>query len=72
MVVDWARANVCFFFSFLPERDEREAIDKSNIIKGGLRHAKPRYKGGYNEGPGEDDLPAEVEETGQSDTRRVI
>jgi hypothetical protein len=56
----------------LPERDEREAIDKSNIIKGGLRHAKPRYKGGYNEGPGEDDLPAEVEETGQSDTRRVI
>ncbi|KAL2859730.1 hypothetical protein BJX68DRAFT_262151 [Aspergillus pseudodeflectus] len=54
------------------ERDEREAIDKSNIMKGGLRHAKPRYKGGYNEGPDEDDLPAEVEETGQSDTRRVI
>ncbi|KAL3457998.1 hypothetical protein BJX64DRAFT_292562 [Aspergillus heterothallicus] len=54
------------------ERNEREAIDQSNVMRGGLRHAKPRYQSGYNEGPGEDDLPAEVEVTGQSDTRRVI
>lgn len=41
------------------DRDENEAIDKSNIIQGdGLRHAKPQTDNGYNEGPNEDELPA--------------
>ncbi|KAJ6023490.1 hypothetical protein N7499_008886 [Penicillium canescens] len=42
------------------EEDENEAIDKSNILRGDrLRHAKPRTSNKYNEGPEEDDLPAE-------------
>ncbi|KAI9791305.1 MAG: hypothetical protein M1816_004086 [Peltula sp. TS41687] len=42
------------------ERDEKEAIDKSNIIKGDrTRHAKPQGPG-YSEGPDEDDLPKAV------------
>ncbi|KAL4868515.1 hypothetical protein BDV12DRAFT_169591 [Aspergillus spectabilis] len=56
------------------ENDEREAIDKSNILRGkgrSLRHAKPQAATGYDEGPGEDDLPDLAFETGQSDTRRV-
>ncbi|KAL2809454.1 hypothetical protein BJX63DRAFT_435119 [Aspergillus granulosus] len=53
------------------ERDERGMINQSNAVKGGLRQVKPGCKGGYNEGPGEDDLPAETEETGQSNTRKV-
>ncbi|KXG52187.1 uncharacterized protein PGRI_084710 [Penicillium griseofulvum] len=41
--------------------DEREAINKSNIMRGErLRHAKPRTANRYNEGPGEDELPAEA------------
>ncbi|PLB55555.1 hypothetical protein P170DRAFT_506123 [Aspergillus steynii IBT 23096] len=40
------------------DRDETEAIDKSNIIRGdGLRHAKPQTQNQYSEGPDEDDLP---------------
>lgn len=42
-----------------PERDEKEAIDKSNIIKQRTRHAKPQGPG-YSEGPEEDDLPKSV------------
>ncbi|KAJ5543321.1 hypothetical protein N7535_005749 [Penicillium sp. DV-2018c] len=43
------------------EKDENEAIEKSNILKGDrLRHAKPRTSNKYNEGPDEDDLPAEA------------
>ncbi|KAI1614956.1 hypothetical protein EDD37DRAFT_401593 [Exophiala viscosa] len=51
------------------EQDEKEAIDKSNIIKGRTRHAKP--VGSYSEGPDEDDLPKEVKsgEDGTSATR---
>jgi hypothetical protein len=49
------------------DRDEKEAIDESNVIKGDrLRHAKPTS--GYREKE-EDDLPAAVEETGRSSTR---
>ncbi|GIJ89083.1 hypothetical protein Asppvi_008012 [Aspergillus pseudoviridinutans] len=54
--------------------DEREAIDKSNILRGDrLRHAKPRTANKYNEGPGEDDLPDPVRygDSGVSSTRRV-
>ncbi|PGH14386.1 hypothetical protein AJ80_05976 [Polytolypa hystricis UAMH7299] len=54
------------------ERDEQEAVDKSNILKGDrTRHAKPQTASGYNEGPNEDDLPAEVTrgDTGQSSMR---
>lgn len=44
------------------EDDEREAINKSNVMRGDrLRHAKPRTANKYNEGPGEDDLPAGLE-----------
>ncbi|PGH05847.1 hypothetical protein AJ79_06689 [Helicocarpus griseus UAMH5409] len=51
-------------------RDEQEAINPSNIMKGSrTRHAKPQAATKYSEGPGEEDLPAEVENTGQSDTR---
>ena len=39
------------------ERDDKEAIDKSNILKSRTRHAKPQGPG-YSEGPDEDDLPA--------------
>ncbi|KAI9367779.1 hypothetical protein BJX61DRAFT_547172 [Aspergillus egyptiacus] len=56
------------------EQDEREAIDKSNILRGGrTRHAKPQYPTGYSEGPEEDDLPAEVAEgtVGRSSMKRV-
>jgi hypothetical protein len=46
-------------------KDEKEAIDESNIIKGDrTRHAKTTA-GGYKEKE-EDDLPAEVEQSGQS------
>ncbi|KAL1978713.1 hypothetical protein VTN31DRAFT_1572 [Thermomyces dupontii] len=54
------------------EQDEREAIDRSNILKGSrTRHAKPRTRNAYNEGPDEDDLPAEVLQgnSGRSSTR---
>lgn len=45
----------------LLDRDENEAIGKSNIIQGdGLRHAKPQTENGYNEGPNEDELPEEA------------
>ncbi|KAJ5363824.1 uncharacterized protein N7496_009537 [Penicillium cataractarum] len=37
--------------------DEKEAIDRSNIIDERTRHAKPQTDNGYNEGPSEDDLP---------------
>ncbi|KAL5334542.1 hypothetical protein BJX70DRAFT_12671 [Aspergillus crustosus] len=56
------------------ERDEREAIDKSNILRGkgrNLRHAKPQAPTAYDEGPGEDDVPDLAFETGQSDMKRV-
>ncbi|KAJ5969263.1 hypothetical protein N7501_005511 [Penicillium viridicatum] len=44
------------------EDDEREALNKSNIMRGDrLRHAKPRTANKYNEGPGESDLPAGLE-----------
>ena len=42
------------------ERDDKEAIDKSNIIKGDrLRHAKP--VGGKYQEKEEDDLPSEAQ-----------
>ncbi|KAI9748990.1 MAG: hypothetical protein M1815_002833 [Lichina confinis] len=41
------------------QQDEKEAIDKSNIIKDRTRHAKPEGVG-YSEGPEEDDLPKNV------------
>ncbi|GLI78504.1 hypothetical protein PoHVEF18_006822 [Penicillium ochrochloron] len=37
--------------------DEKEAIDRSNIIKERTRHAKPQTDNGYNEGPSEEELP---------------
>ncbi|KAK7900276.1 hypothetical protein LTR67_004022 [Exophiala xenobiotica] len=40
------------------EQDEREAIDRGNVVKGRTRHAKPT--GSYSEGPDEDQLPKEV------------
>ncbi|KAJ5175392.1 uncharacterized protein N7482_001269 [Penicillium canariense] len=44
------------------EKDENEAIDRSNVLKGDrLRHAKPRTANKYSEGPDEDDLPAEAQ-----------
>jgi hypothetical protein len=47
-------------FDWLLERDDKEAIDESNIIDGDrLRHAKPA-KGKYQEKE-EDDLPAEAQ-----------
>jgi hypothetical protein len=39
------------------EQDEKEAIDKGNIMKGRTRHAKPT--GRYTEPGDEDNLPAE-------------
>ncbi|KAL2424520.1 hypothetical protein ABEF95_011365 [Exophiala dermatitidis] len=54
------------------EQDEREAIDKSNIVKGGrTRGAQPT--GSYSEGPDEDDLPKEVVtgESGRSDIKAL-
>ncbi|KAJ6139468.1 hypothetical protein N7471_005954, partial [Penicillium samsonianum] len=43
------------------EEDEKEAINKSNVLKGDrLRHAKPRTSNKYNEGPDENDLPAQT------------
>lgn len=56
-------------------QDERDAIDQSNILGGDrLRHAKPRTRNGYNEGPDEDDLPAEVSQgqSGRSATGRAV
>ncbi|RAO64560.1 uncharacterized protein BHQ10_000572 [Talaromyces amestolkiae] len=56
-------------------QDEREAIDQSNILGGDrLRHAKPRTRNAYNEGPDEDDLPAEVSQgqDGRSATGRAV
>ncbi|GAD96219.1 conserved hypothetical protein [Paecilomyces variotii No. 5] len=56
------------------EGDEREAIDRSNILKGDrLRHANARSSTGYNEGPDESDLPADVAsgDNGRSATRRL-
>ncbi|KAL1847146.1 hypothetical protein Plec18170_008710 [Paecilomyces lecythidis] len=56
------------------EDDEREAIDRSNILKGDrLRHANARSSTGYNEGPDEDELPADVSagDNGRSATRRL-
>ncbi|KAJ9492627.1 hypothetical protein VN97_g578 [Penicillium thymicola] len=44
------------------EVDEREAINKSNIMRGDrLRHEKPRSTTKYSEGPDESDLPAGLE-----------
>ncbi|KAJ5911839.1 uncharacterized protein N7473_001142 [Penicillium subrubescens] len=37
--------------------DEKEAIDRSNIINERTRHAKPQTDNGYNEGPSEEELP---------------
>ncbi|KAF7169733.1 hypothetical protein CNMCM5623_002385 [Aspergillus felis] len=54
--------------------DEREAIDKSNILRGDrLRHAKPQTANKYNEGPDEDELPDVVRygDSGVSGTKRV-
>ncbi|EAW14290.1 uncharacterized protein ACLA_073250 [Aspergillus clavatus NRRL 1] len=54
--------------------DEREAIDRSNILSGDrLRHAKPMTQNKYNEGPGEDDLPDVVRygDSGVSGTKRL-
>lgn len=56
-------------------QDEREAIDQSNVLGGDrLRHAKPRTRNAYNEGPGEDDLPAEVSQgqMGRSNASRAV
>lgn len=51
--------------SWFVAKDEKEAIDKSNIIKGDrTRHAKATA-GSYKEKE-EDDLPAEVEQSGRS------
>ncbi|CRG87599.1 hypothetical protein PISL3812_04618 [Talaromyces islandicus] len=42
------------------ERDEHEAIDKSNILGGSrLRRSKPQTTNRYNEGPDEDDVPSQ-------------
>ncbi|KAE8137241.1 hypothetical protein BDV38DRAFT_247664 [Aspergillus pseudotamarii] len=56
-------------------QDEKEAIDTSNILRGGrLRHAKPRTQDGYSEGRDEDDLPADVRygQSGRSATGEII
>ncbi|KAL2219721.1 hypothetical protein M432DRAFT_365171 [Thermoascus aurantiacus ATCC 26904] len=56
------------------EQDEREAIDERNILKGDrTRHAQPRTANRYNEGPDEEDLPAEVRDgtVGRSARKRV-
>ncbi|EED19809.1 conserved hypothetical protein [Talaromyces stipitatus ATCC 10500] len=56
-------------------QDEREAIDQSNILGGDrLRHAKPRSRNAYNEGPGEDDLPSVVSQgqSGRSAAGRAV
>ncbi|KAH8433072.1 uncharacterized protein LDX57_010709 [Aspergillus melleus] len=44
------------------DEDESEVINDSNNMQTGsrLRHAKPQTRNAYNEGPGEDDLPAEA------------
>ncbi|KAB8233916.1 hypothetical protein ETB97_005301 [Aspergillus alliaceus] len=57
------------------ERDEREAIDRSNILGGErLRHAKPNTQNKYDEGPGEDDLPEDAlyGYSGRSTTGRTL
>jgi len=41
------------------EQDEKEAIDKSNILKGGRTRGATKPAGTYQEPQGEDDLPAE-------------
>lgn len=42
-------------------QDENEAMDQSNILGGDrLRHVQPQSSNGYDEGPTEEDLPAEV------------
>lgn len=54
--------------------DEREAIDKNNIMKGDrLRHAQPTTQNKYDEGADEGDLPNDVREglVGVSGTKRV-
>jgi hypothetical protein len=50
------------------ERDEKEAVDKSNILKERTRGAKVE-KGSYSEGPDENDLPELVTsgDVGKSD-----
>ncbi|OJD23135.1 hypothetical protein ACJ73_05514 [Blastomyces percursus] len=53
-------------------RDEEEAIDKSNILKGDrTRHAKPQAASGYSEGPGEEDLPESVVKGTEGRSRRT-
>ncbi|KAI9885931.1 MAG: hypothetical protein M1823_002257 [Watsoniomyces obsoletus] len=54
------------------ERDDREAIDQSNIIKDRTRHAKP--VGSYSEGPDEGDLPKAVADgdDGTSNVRKQL
>ncbi|GAB1200578.1 hypothetical protein BDV32DRAFT_156030 [Aspergillus pseudonomiae] len=57
------------------ENDEREAIDRSNILRGDrLRHAKPRTQDGYSEGRDEDDLPEDVRygQSGRSATGGIF
>ena len=50
------------------ERDEKDAIDESNIIDKRTRGAKPT--GSLSEGPDEDDLPETVA-SGNDGTSRV-
>ncbi|KAF7589027.1 hypothetical protein BBP40_004854 [Aspergillus hancockii] len=57
------------------ERDEGEAIDRSNILGGDrLRHSKPTTQNKYSEGPDEDDLPEDVRygQSGRSATGRML
>ncbi|OKL55551.1 hypothetical protein UA08_09164 [Talaromyces atroroseus] len=52
------------------ESDEREAVDKSNILSGSrLRYSKPQSANRYNEGLDENDLPSQTYYKGQSSTR---
>ncbi|KAL9128259.1 MAG: hypothetical protein Q9217_003021 [Psora testacea] len=56
------------YFNHSAAQDEKDAIDKSNIIGSRTRGAKPTATG-YSEGPDEDDLPQEAMESGRSSTR---
>lgn len=66
---DWRGAN-----GASTEEDEKEAINKSNILEGDrTRHAKPQSANRYNEGPDEEDLPdyARYGTSGVSGTKRL-
>ncbi|KAK5202460.1 hypothetical protein LTR41_011789 [Exophiala xenobiotica] len=41
------------------EQDEKEAIDKGNILKGGRTRGATKPEGTYQDPEGEDDLPAD-------------